>query len=159
MPVTLRPTDTNDEAFLFTLYCSTREEEIAAWGWSDIQRETFLRMQFQAQRRHYQTLAVPAEQSIVCCEGQPIGWIVTIHDRQTLRLAEIALLPEQRNSGIGTALIQELLTAAARTGSVVQLHVLRSNRVISLYQRLGFRAVADDGLYLQMEWYAGTEQI
>jgi len=158
MPVMLRPADTDDEAFLFTLYCSTRADEIAAWGWNDAQREAFLRMQFQAQQQHYRTLAVPAEHSIVCHEGLPIGRIATIRDAQTIWLAEIALLPEQRNKGIGTTLIQELLAAAARTGSAVHLHVLRSNRVIKLYQRLGFQIVADDGIHFEMAWHPSIEQ-
>lgn len=157
MSVTLRPANTDDEAFLFRLYCSTREEEMAAWGWNPTQREAFLHLQFRAQQQHYQTLDVPAEQSIVCRDDQPIGWIATIRDQQTVWLAEIALLPEQRNSGIGTALIQDMLTDAARTGSVVRLHVLRVNPAIRLYQRLGFHLVADDGLRMQMEWRPGAE--
>jgi GNAT superfamily N-acetyltransferase len=158
MPVTLRPADADDEAFLFKLYCSTREDEIAAWGWNVAQRETFLRMQFQAQHQHYRTLAAPAEQSIICCEGQPVGWLATIRDAQTIWLAEIALLPEWRNSGIGTPLIQNILTAATSQGSIVQLHVLRNSRAISLYQRLGFRVVAEDGLRFRMQWQSGSGQ-
>jgi ribosomal protein S18 acetylase RimI-like enzyme len=151
MSVTLRPATTDDETFLFALYCSTREEEIAAWGWNTAQREAFLRMQFQAQRQHYRMLDGAAEESIVCLEGCPVGWIAMIRSQQILRLADIALLPEQRNSGIGTALIQGMLAAAADSGSVVQLHVLRTNRAFNLYQRLGFRVVGEDGLYIQME--------
>jgi ribosomal protein S18 acetylase RimI-like enzyme len=157
MSITLRSATADDEAFLFELYCSTREEEIAAWGWNTAQREAFLRMQFQAQRRHYRMLDAPAEQMIVCHDGRPIGWIATIRSGQILRLADIALMPEQRNTGIGTALIQDLLAAAGGTNSVVQLHVLHNNRVINLYQRLGFRLVADEGMYLQMEWRPDTE--
>lgn len=158
MLVTLRRADTDDEAFLFKLYCSTREDEIAAWGWNDAQRDAFLQMQFQAQQQHYRTLAVPAEHSIVCQEGLPIGRISSIRDPQTIWLAEIALLPEQRNKGIGTTLIQNLLAAAARTGCVVHLHVLRSNRVIRLYQQLGFQIVADDGIHFEMAWQPNLEQ-
>jgi ribosomal protein S18 acetylase RimI-like enzyme len=157
MSVTLRPATADDEAFLFGLYCSTREEEIAAWGWNAAQREAFLRMQFQAQRQHYRALDAPAEQLIVCRESRPIGWIALIRSGRGLWLADIALVPEQRNSGIGTALIQDMLAEAAATHSVVQLHVLHNNRVIGLYQRLGFRVVADEGIYLQMEWRPDTE--
>ena len=44
MPVTLRPLHADDELFLFALYCSTRADEIAAWGWEPAQREAFLQM-------------------------------------------------------------------------------------------------------------------
>jgi ribosomal protein S18 acetylase RimI-like enzyme len=152
MPVTLRPVDPSDEAFLFTLYCSTREDEIASWGWDSAQREAFLQMQFRAQQQHYRTLDAPAEQYIVCREDSPIGWVVTISEQQVLWLAEIALLPDQRNRGIGAALIQDLLATAAKAGNIVRLHARRGNRAIELYRRLGFRVVADDGLRVQMEW-------
>jgi ribosomal protein S18 acetylase RimI-like enzyme len=151
MPVTLRPADPSDEPFLFTLYCSTREEELASWGWNDAQREAFLRMQFNARQQHYRRLDAPAEQYIICREGRPIGWLATIHDQRALWLADIALLPHQRNNSIGTALIQDLLATAANAGTVVRLHVLHGNRAIRLYQRLGFRIIDDTGLHIEME--------
>jgi ribosomal protein S18 acetylase RimI-like enzyme len=151
MPVTLRPVDPGDESFLFTLYCSTREEEMASWGWNDAQREAFLRMQFNAQQQHYRRLDAPAEQQIICEANHPIGWLATIRDQQALWLADIALLPGQRNNGIGTALVQDLLATAARAGAVVRLHVRHGNRAIRLYQRLGFQAIADNGLHIEME--------
>jgi ribosomal protein S18 acetylase RimI-like enzyme len=157
MPVTLRPVCADDEAFLFTLYCSVRADEMAVWGWGTAQREAFLHMQFRAQRQHYQTLGVAADQCIICRDERPIGWIATINDDQTVWLADIALLPEQRNSGIGTALIGDMLAAATKAGRVVQLHVLHSNRALGLYQRLGFRIIADDGLHYHMEWRSSAE--
>jgi hypothetical protein len=50
-----------------------------------------------------------------------------------------------------------MLRAATRAGEVVQLHVLRGNRALRLYLRLGFRIIADDGLYFQMEWRPSRE--
>lgn len=152
MSITLRPAQADDEDFLFELYCDTRADEMAAWGWEAAQREAFLRMQFRAQQQHYQRLATPAERQIVSRDARPIGWIATVQEQQTLRLADIALLAAERNQGIGTALIREVLAAAARIGALVQLQVLRHNRAIRLYQRLGFTIVGDNGVYLAMEW-------
>jgi ribosomal protein S18 acetylase RimI-like enzyme len=156
MPVTLRPARADDEPFLFALYGSTRADEMAAWGWEPAQRDAFLQMQFRAQRRQYEALPAPAEQRIICRDDRPIGWIATIDDQQALRLADIALLPEERNHGIGTALIQGLLDQAAGAGRPVQLHVLRTNRAIRLYQRLGFTIIGDDGIRLLMERRPGA---
>jgi ribosomal protein S18 acetylase RimI-like enzyme len=151
MSLTLRSVQADDEDFLFALYCSARADEVVAWGWDDAQREAFLRMQFRAQQQHYQTLATPAERRIVCRDDRPIGWIATVQEPHALRLADIALLAAERNQGIGTALIRELLAEAARIGVPVQLQVLRHNRAVRLYQRLGFTAVDDNGVYLAME--------
>ncbi|RKG91038.1 hypothetical protein D7V97_41980 [Corallococcus sp. CA053C] len=56
----LRPVTREDDAFLFTLYASTRARELAAWGWSPAQQDVFLRVQYQAQSRHY-AARYPAE--------------------------------------------------------------------------------------------------
>ena len=48
--VTLRPACADDEGFLLALYASTRQDEMAAWGWDAAQQEMFLRMQFLAPR-------------------------------------------------------------------------------------------------------------
>ena len=37
--VRVRPMRADDEPFLFALYCSTRADEIATWGWEPAQRE------------------------------------------------------------------------------------------------------------------------
>ena len=159
MSITLRPVQADDQDFLFELYCDTRADEMAAWGWDAAQREVFLRMQFRAQQQHYQRLATPAERQIVCRDARPIGWIAIIQEQHALRLADIALLAAERNQGIGTALIREVLATAARVGAPVQLQVLRHNRAIRLYQRLGFTTIGDDGVYLAMEWRSGDDAI
>jgi ribosomal protein S18 acetylase RimI-like enzyme len=151
MSITLRPIQADDEDFLFALYCSTRADEMAAWGWDEAQRAAFLRMQFRAQQQHYQVLATPAERQIVCRDGHSIGWLATVQEEYILRLADIALIAAERNQGIGTALIRQVLEAAAQTGATVQLQVLRHNRAIRLYQRLGFAVTGDNGVYLTME--------
>src|SRR5262249_44353135 len=53
MEVSLRPARDDDREFLFKLYASTRLAELAPFAWSQAQQETFLRMQFNAQRGWY----------------------------------------------------------------------------------------------------------
>ena len=65
---------------------------------------------------------------------------------------DIALLSEHRNSGIGGALLKQLLAEGARGGKPVRLQVELSNPAQRLYHRLGFRSTANTGVYLQMEW-------
>ena len=43
MRVTLRPVQPDDDAFLCALYGSTRQDELAAWGWGPAERDAFLR--------------------------------------------------------------------------------------------------------------------
>ena len=52
--IELRPISDNDLAFLEKLYASTREEELSVTGWSDEQKQEFIKMQFTAQHKFYQ---------------------------------------------------------------------------------------------------------
>ena len=142
----LRPATATDEDFLFALYASTRQNELAAWGWPPAQCAQFLQLQFRAQRQTYLAAYPASEHSIILLAGTPAGGI-WVHRADSIRLVDIALLPEFQNRGLGSQLIRELLSA----GKPVELSVLQSNvRAIQLYLRLGFAIVADDGVYLRM---------
>ena len=151
LPITLRPAQPQDESFLYELYCSTRQEELALWGWDAAQAAAFLQLQFRAQQQHYQTQFAQATYQIICSADQPIGRLILASTDQELRLADIALLPAYRNAGIGTTLIGDLLTAAAQTGRPVRLHVEAHNRARRLYERLGFTVIEATGPYYLME--------
>ena len=152
MSVTLRTANPDDEAFLHELYCSTRSEEISGWGWDASQQQAFLRLQFIAQRQHYEMAYEGADHKIVLLEDRPAGRILVFRSEQEYVLVDIALLPDQRGGGIGTALILKLLDEAKHAGKGVSLHVEKHNRARKLYQRLGFETVGDSGVYFKMEW-------
>jgi ribosomal protein S18 acetylase RimI-like enzyme len=150
-PVRLRAVEEGDRAFLYRLYATTRADEIAAWGWADAQREAFLQLQFRAQQLHYQSQMPQAVHQIVCLDDQPIGRLILATDDEVITLADIALLPEYRNRGIGSGLIRDILATAAATGRRVRLHVAIHNPARRLYDRLGFRHLAQDGINYLME--------
>lgn len=140
--ITLRPVAESDEPFLYQLYCTTRNDELAALDWNAAQRETFLIHQFRAQQQHYHTNLPTAQHRIICYNGQAVGRLISAELADELRLANIAILPTHQGLGIGTALIQQVLDTAAKTGCVVRLHVEQHNhRARRLYQRLGFRII------------------
>lgn len=53
----------------------------------------------------------------------------------------IAVLPEHRGAGVGTALLKRLLEAAKNSYPAIALSVSPNNRAIELYERLGFETV------------------
>lgn len=53
----------------------------------------------------------------------------------------IAVLPAHTGRGIGTTLLQELVTAASQKYRGVSLNVRQSNPAVRFYERLGFRKV------------------
>ena len=147
----LRPACADDEAFLFELYCSTRNEEIAAWGLDSSEQEILLRMQFNAQRQHYESAYESLDHSIILVGNQPTGRIMVFRSEEEFVIVDIALLRDARGMGIGAALITELLGEAERAGKPVGLHVAKDNRARRLYERLGFEIREDTGMYFKME--------
>lgn len=153
--ITLRPITPDDEAFLYRVYASTREAELALVDWDDAQKEAFLRMQFTAQHRYYQEHYPDAAFQIILAGGQPAGRLYIDHWPEEIRIVDIALLPEWRNAGIGTALLEGILQEAEDEGKPVSIHVERFNPAMSLYERLGFTPTGERGVYYLMERLPG----
>lgn len=151
-PVTLRLAGPADQAFLYQLYCSTRIEEIEAWGLEGAARETLLKLQFTARERHFDIAYPEAEHQIIICDDNSIGRIVVFRLEREIRLVDVALLPEHRGKGTGAALVLALCAEAQAAGKPVTLHVAKSNRAARLYQRLGFCVADDIGTDYKMEW-------
>ena len=57
----------------------------------------------------------------------------------------IAVIPDYRGKGIGTLLLEHLLTKAKTKFSSVSLSVWASNPALRLYQRFGFEKVQEKG--------------
>jgi len=150
--ITLRPIIAHDRDFLYLVYASTREEELAPLGWSRDEKEKFLAMQFRAQHCFYQEQFKGAEFQLICRDGHPIGRLYVDRRRDEIRIIDIALLPEYRNGGIGTMLLKEILFEASRKGLPVRIHVEHFNRAIHLYKRLGFTIIGENGVYDLLEW-------
>lgn len=152
--LSLRPIRPDDEEFLYRLYASTRTEELAAVPWSAELKEAFLRMQFAAQHRYYRENYTASSFDVVLVGGEPAGRLYVARWPEELRVIDVALLPEYRRRGIGTALLARVREEAAGRGLPVRIHVERANPALALYDRLGFRVVADRGVYLFLEWRA-----
>jgi GNAT superfamily N-acetyltransferase len=140
-----------DTAFLKRLYASTRESEIAqVTDWSDEQRDAFLAQQFQAQRRHYYAEFADSAFLVIERDGAPVGRLYLERRGDTLHILDIALLPEARGHGTGTALLEAVIAQAAEMHCGVGIFVERFNPASRLYQRLGFVEINDVGVYLEL---------
>jgi ribosomal protein S18 acetylase RimI-like enzyme len=146
-PITLRPATADDEAFLFDLFASTREEfnflEAA-------QRQALLRMQYDTRRFQYEDGYPHAEGSIILLEDIPAGRMLVHEGEDAITLIDIAMLPQHRGLGIGTQLLQDLLKRAALARKPVKLQVFKTNPAQRLYERLGFSQTGEQSMYLEM---------
>lgn len=140
-----------DEPFLRALYASTRAEEVAASGWPATVQQAFLEQQFRAQLLDYRSTYRRAEWLVIERAGEPIGRIYLDEMDGPIRIIDISLLPAERGAGLGTAILKDVLAAGRAAGKGASLHVLARSPARRLYERLGFRQVAEAGLYVLME--------
>ncbi|WP_218080819.1 GNAT family N-acetyltransferase [Anthocerotibacter panamensis] len=148
--LTFRSATPEDEGFLGKLYASTRAEEMAALP--ALQQELFLKLQFTAQSQFYAAQFPHGNHQIVFVKELLAGRIFVNRNAQEVRLVDIALLPKFRGKGIGTSLLNGLLTEAKQSGKPVRLQVMRLNRAQGLYERMGFVQTGNTDTHLQMEW-------
>jgi ribosomal protein S18 acetylase RimI-like enzyme len=149
--VALRPAGPDDEPFLFRVYASGREEELAVTGWTEAQKHAFLEMQYRAQSASYRA-NLKSWYDVIVVDGRDAGRILVDRTESEVSLADIGLLPEYRNQGIGGALMRGVLDEAARAQLPVRLYVEQFNPAYRMYQRLGFLPIGEHGIYVHMEW-------
>lgn len=76
-------------------------------------------------------------------DGQPVGAALIARRGWTSRLAGMAIVPEARRSGVGRALMDQLLTEArARGERAMVLEVIEQNApAVQLYEACGFQKI------------------
>jgi ribosomal protein S18 acetylase RimI-like enzyme len=156
--VTLRPVVAADEPLLFEIYASTRAEEMAMVPWPREQQEAFVRMQFAAQQEHYPKLHPDADHDIIMLNGRPVGRLYVARTKDYIEIMDITLLPQDRNLGVGTGLIESLMEESSASRPL-RIYVETFNSSLRLFERLGFRAVEEEGIYRLMEWVPGSPAV
>lgn len=148
----LRPERDADLPFLRALYATTRERELALLPWNAEQKNAFVTQQFEAQRLHYRKFFPRTAFDVIEHRGAPVGRLyVDIRDGH-VHLIDIALLPQARGRGLGTALLTALQEFARDRAMGLALFVETYNPAQRLYRRLGFTPIADHGVQIEMEW-------
>jgi len=146
----LRPVEPADQDFLLALYGSTRADELAMVPWTDEQKAAFVAHQFAAQSAHYAEHYEGLTSDVIVVDGERAGRLLVARWAEEIRIVDIALLPEFRGRGTGTALLRELIAEAGRAGKRLSIHVELNNPAMRLYERLGVRPVREAGVYLLM---------
>jgi GNAT superfamily N-acetyltransferase len=149
--ITLRPVGPDDQDFLIEVYGSTRAEELALVPWTDEQRQAFVRHQFTAQQDHYLKTYPSASHDIILSNDRRVGRLYAARLDHEIRIIDITLLPAERNVGIGSYLIKQLLDEANRTGKLTRIYVEDFNPSLRLFERFGFSRGEQQGIHILMQ--------
>lgn len=154
--VACRTSSEGDTGFFYSVYASTRTEELAQVPWTAEDRERFLRQQFQAQDHAYRNNYPGAEFLIIVVDGADAGRLFVHRRPDEIRIMDIALLPGFRGRGLGTRVLKQIFREGELSARIVTIHVEVFNPAMRLYERLGFSKVGGNDVYWLMEWRPGA---
>lgn len=151
LTIALQPVQPADEPFLLAVYAASRSQEMAMVPWDEAQKVAFLHMQFRAQQQHYLLHHPGADHRIIHCGGEPVGRLWLDRQAHRMHILDITVLPEHRNRGIGSTVLQSLMAESDKAPLPLTIHVENFNPSRRLFQRLGFADKAETGFHVLME--------
>ncbi|HYX30685.1 MAG TPA: GNAT family N-acetyltransferase [Pyrinomonadaceae bacterium] len=152
--ITLRTANEEDQDLLLDLYKSSRRDDLRGLGWDEDRIDEFLAMQYESHQKFLTNDHPAMQDQIVLLAGEPVGRLAVEQRAEEIRLIDITLLPAHRNEGTGTLLIRELQQQAATARRPLRLQIIRFNRAVALFERLGFTRTSETGTHLLFEWNA-----
>lgn len=150
----LRAVDPSDDTFLYEVFATTWESEVAALPNQNLARHV-LRIQHIAQERRFAS-RYPGHQRLVVTtrEGERAGRLYLLRSGSALQVVDLTLLPEFRGAGLGTHVLRQLMALAEAEELPIAARVSRSNtRVTDACARLGFELVDVDDLDNFLRWH------
>lgn len=141
--LTFRPATEADIPFLLELRRRTMSEHLRASGIEPSESE-----------RRARVLASFDCAEIVLLAGAPAGLLKVVRGPDNWDLVQIQILPEKQGRGFGSTILDKLLADAVNAQVTVSLSVLKMNPARQLYERLGFRIVAQNDHAYDMEFGA-----
>jgi ribosomal protein S18 acetylase RimI-like enzyme len=143
--LTFRPATETDIPFLLELRRQTMSEHLRASGIEPSESE-----------RRARVLASFDCAEIILLAGTPVGLLKVVRGPDNWDLVQIQIVPEQQGRGFGTTILKKLLADAVQAQATVSLSVLNTNPARQLYERLGFRIVAQNNHAYDMKFEAGS---
>ena len=106
------------------------------------------------QDRLFEEKWIPDKFEIVLYNGNPCGFFSVEDHPDHIYISEIVITPQFQGRGIGSRLFNKEMQRGRETKSPLRLQVLRENRALELYRRLGFKECDTTETHIRMVWEA-----
>jgi ribosomal protein S18 acetylase RimI-like enzyme len=135
-----RPATSSDVSKLLELRRKTMNPHLGASGVS-------LSAEEHAQRVlvHYESAEVLVE------EDEIIGLVKVVRSGAIWNLLQLQLSPARQGQGIGTQIVEQLVSEARLAQATLKLSVLKTNPARRLYERLGFVVIEEKADSFEMQ--------
>ncbi len=147
----LRPERDADQDFRYRLFCDSQPPEFALLAPAAF--EQVMTQQFHAQTLSYLAQFPEARFDIIELSGERIGRIVVDRPGAVLHVIDLAIAPQWRCRGTGTAIVHALTDEAQAAGVPVRIEAAsESDFSLPFYRRLGFMPVETAPFRIVLEW-------
>lgn len=148
----LRLAGTEDENFLFGLFCSARTE-LALLPLPKAQLEQLVLQQYEWQQKGYASQYPDARNWIIEIHSGPVGKIMLLQAADLVHIIDFIVAPDWRSRGIGSTILVALKDYVAAKAGVLRLSVDRQNmHAKTLYLRHGFVVSQTSDTHEQLVW-------
>ncbi len=145
----------DDADLLLAIFASTRESDLRllrlSGALSGSGSDAFLRMQFDAQSRHYGASYPNACDLIITVSDRPAGRILVDESATEILIIDLALLPEYRGIGVGAKLVRRMFESADANQLAIRCYVGTQSDARAFWDHLGFEELGSTGAHLMME--------
>ena len=146
------------EELRYRLFAEDKLAEFAAMGVPPEQASLLVKMQYRGRAMSYAEAYPQAEEMLLClqdgAEEIAIGRLLLARATDHWRIVDIALLAAYRGQGHGRSAVEQVQRECAEAGVALQLRVQHGNPAARLYERMGFCAVHQDAIGVEMVWVA-----
>jgi ribosomal protein S18 acetylase RimI-like enzyme len=150
--IVLSPHDADHEDIWRTVFYDAVQSHFETLRLPKAELNDLLEFQFQAQSLDYAKNYPLASNYVILSNSEPAGRLIISTEHNDLHLIDIAILTDFRNRGIGTKILEWLFEQSRQTKLPIRFYVEKINPAMRLYERLGFRVVADVTSHFQMQW-------
>ena len=134
MKIALRIACCEDFVFARNLYFETMRGTIdLLFGWDQAREE-----------RNFAGFFKVDEVRIITADEQDVGWIQEQVEDRTINLGSFYVMPAMQGRGIGTEVLDMLLSHAADQSKAMTLAVVKINPARYFYEKRGFRITHED---------------
>lgn len=156
----LKSIDIETEIELFEVFKECRSDLSWVTGFSETEKNQYLKTQFELEKTQFVTFYPKAEYYMVIKDNKCIGRLYIDYGENDIRILEIGLIEKYRNRGIGRSIIKNIIAKASEHNKSVSLQVSWFNeKALKLYEELGFFVVENNQVSYEMQFDTRTIKV
>lgn len=160
MEILLRRREPEDEGFLFGLFAES-QFQLSQIMPNEALWRSLVEIQYKGRELTY-ARAYPAAEDMILCLKSPdeivaVGRLLVDRKPDHWRIVDMAISAPHRSQGLGTSVLRQYMAECSQGPGRLGLQVASGNPARHLYERLGFRPIAEDAAGIEMSWTARGE--